>query len=88
MTAGTPGRKEAEMGWPKLTCSLRVRLSEEIYRAVCVLAEIEDRTFMHEVRHLIRLGLEQKLEVLRTAKLPRNLALGRKRFLQLFGEDS
>lgn len=67
----------------RFTCG-RKRVLEPIR----VIAELDDRTVQDEVRNLIRLGLQQKLEMLRTAKLPRNLLLAKKRLLQLFGEDA
>ena len=77
------------MTWPlaKLTHVTRLRMTEQMLEAIQVIAGLDDRTIQDECRHLLRLGLEQKLEVLRTAKVPRNLSMARKRFLQLFGED-
>ena len=77
------------MTWPlaKLTHVTRLRMTEQMLEAIQVVAGLDDRTIQDECRHLLRLGLEQKLETLRTAKLPRSLSMARKRFLQLFGED-
>jgi hypothetical protein len=67
---------------------MRLRLTEQMCDSIRVIADFEDRSVQDECRHLIRLGLEQKLETVRTAKVQRNLSAARKRFLQLFGEDA
>jgi len=40
--------------------ALRTRLADEMITEIRMLAELEDRTYMGEIRHLLRLGLEEE----------------------------
>ena len=44
----------------KLWTAMRVRMSEQMANEIRGLAELEHRPLLHEIRHLISLGLEQK----------------------------
>ena len=44
----------------KLWTAMRVRMPESMAAEIRSLAEQEHRPFLHEVRHLISIGLEQK----------------------------
>lgn len=71
----------------KLWDCFRLRCKGQMHDAIRILAEIEDRTISDEARHLIRLGLEQELERLRTVKVRRRDALAIKALFKLLGED-
>ena len=75
------------MGWPKRLNKVTVRLTDATYEAVTILAHLEDRPILDQVRHLIRLGLDEERERLQKKKLAPNLYAARERFLQLFGES-
>jgi len=51
----------------KKGAALRTRLSDEMIAEIRRLAELEDRTYMGEIRHLLRLGLEEETRRLKEA---------------------
>lgn len=71
----------------KLLETMRWRLAPDMAEAVRLPAELDDRTVQHEVRQLIRLGLEQERKRVRRVQGTPNRWLVVKKFFQLFGES-
>ena len=70
----------------KLWALMHLRSTGEMLEAINILADLDDRTLQGEVRHLIRLGLEQERERVRRLQWPRSRWITVKKFFQFFGE--
>ena len=71
----------------KLWVDLRLRCTERMAHAIRILAYMEDRTIMGQVRHLLKLGLERECERLREKKVTPNLIAAKKLFLKTLDES-
>ena len=67
----------------KLWAMMHLRSTGQMLEAINILAELDDRT---QLRHLIRLGLEQERERVRRLQWPQSRWTAVRRFFQFFGE--